>query len=254
MAFPRSFLHKLIQPWHLGTIFRIPIRLDSSIVCLPVIAFLHADRTGIHPIIVLGLFGIAFGIVILHELGHCLVARYFGYPIEGISIFPLGGVASIDCRQPKARPASNLWIALGGPAVNAFIFTVGMLLFGIPDWVAIEVLFSKQVSSWAAWVGMGMVINGLMLAFNLLPIYPMDGGRVITHAMEILCGETKGRLVGMVVTAITLALSIPLFLSHQFYMAIIVVLFAVILGAVELFLGRKKMAQAEKSFLAHPMK
>jgi Zn-dependent protease len=129
----------------------------------------------------LGLVGILFGSVILHELGHALVARHDGVPTKGIVLLPIGGVTILDEAQPMPDPATawkrDIRIAVAGPLVNLVIAGVsalvlvstvhGFQLLGKP------LLHSSQLLRSLVWAN---VYLGL---FNLLPAYPMDGGRVL---------------------------------------------------------------------------
>jgi stage IV sporulation protein FB len=120
------------------------------------------------------MFGIGFALavfacVLLHEFGHALVARRFGIETRRITLLPIGGVAELE-RSPE-DPRAEMWIAAAGPAVNFAIAGVLALIglsFGI---FAGSGLLSVVLS--------GLLWANLMLgAFNLVPAFPMDGGRV----------------------------------------------------------------------------
>src|ERR1039458_3483749 len=129
----------------------------------------------------LGLVGIIFGSVILHELGHALVARGSGMPAKGIILLPIGGITILDEAHVIPDPI-NAWkrdirIAVAGPLVNLFIAGVSalILLAAMPriSLTAKPLLHSSALLRSIVWANLYL---GL---FNLLPEYPMDGGRVL---------------------------------------------------------------------------
>lgn len=119
-----------------------------------------------------------FGSVLLHELGHSLAARYYGVKTVEIVMFPIGGVARLD-RTLRAR--EELWIALAGPAVN-FVIAAAILtyLYYTNSLVPAEQLVNATDDNLLERIAIGNIILAL---FNLLPAYPMDGGRVLRSVL-----------------------------------------------------------------------
>lgn len=115
-----------------------------------------------------------FASVLLHEAGHAVVARRFGIGTVEIVMLPLGGLARLE-RQPK--PAEEFWVSLAGPLVN-FILGAGMLgvAFARGDSVRLED-WTKATD--ANLLSRLAVANLILALFNLLPAFPMDGGRVV---------------------------------------------------------------------------
>ena len=103
----------------------------------------------------------AFACVLAHEFGHSLTARRFGIDTKRITLLPIGGVAQLD-RMPR-RPSHELWITVMGPAVNLVIALV---------LVPFVLLTSSSFLFYL------MIINVVLLVFNLIPAFPMDGGRI----------------------------------------------------------------------------
>lgn len=120
------------------------------------------------------LVGCIFGCVILHELGHALMARRFGIPTRDITMYPIGGVARLE-RIPR-EAGQELWIALAGPAVN---LTLAGILFVFNLATGHSVSIRTLVPPDTSFLGMLMWVNLLLAGFNLLPAFPMDGGRVL---------------------------------------------------------------------------
>ena len=125
----------------------------------------------------LALVGIIFGCVVLHELGHAVVAQRSGVTVRSIILLPIGGVTLMDELAQRNHPARDIRIALAGPLVNLLIAAVsaGCIL-----------LFYPQARIWShPWVYAGNLPRALFWgnvflgAFNLLPAYPMDGGRIL---------------------------------------------------------------------------
>jgi Zn-dependent protease len=124
---------------------------------------------------------VLFACVALHELGHSLVARIFGIGTRRIVLYPIGGVAALD-RIPT-RPHQELLMALGGPAVNLVIAIVLALVGG--GWPAWVELGAAPVTPrlWAV----SLIGSNLGLAlFNLIPAFPMDGGRVFRSLLAFV--------------------------------------------------------------------
>jgi len=117
-----------------------------------------------------------FGCVILHELGHSLAARRYGIITRGITLLPIGGVASLT-KIPE-EPQKELFIAIAGPLINlaiALILFFILLLGGFN----FSLLFSFQYLNRAAFLPALLIVNMMLFLFNLVPAFPMDGGRLL---------------------------------------------------------------------------
>ena len=136
---------------------------------------LAADRPLADAVGVVLLVLATFGCVVLHEYGHALTARRFGVPTKDITLYPIGGVARLQ-RIPEAPP-QELAVAIAGPLVNvviAAVIAVALVVSG----AGIEPPTSLLDPDSAFW-SMLLWINVVLVVFNLIPAFPMDGGRVL---------------------------------------------------------------------------
>lgn len=163
--------------WKLGTVAGIDVYVHATflfiIAWVGLASYLEEGTTagivgGI--VFILGLFVC----VVLHELGHALTARRFGIVTRDITLWPIGGVASLE-RMPD-DPRQELQVALAGPAVS---LVIALVLFGWTTFAG-EFLPVNRLTLVTGSFAMRLAVANLFLAgFNLLPAFPMDGGRAL---------------------------------------------------------------------------
>ena len=158
------------------------IRVEVHVTFLLYVGWIALDRGLLsqhpaHALVSVALILLVFGCVLLHELGHALAARRYGIRTRDIILLPIGGIARLE-RMPE-KPAQEIVVALAGPAVNVVIAALLWLMLGgvrSPD--AFRPLEGGLLDSL-------LTVNILMVGFNLIPAFPMDGGRVLRAALAL---------------------------------------------------------------------
>jgi stage IV sporulation protein FB len=153
----------------LFTIFGIPIYIHLTFLILPLLFYVNAGFQGVFLVLAV------FACVTAHELFHSLMAKRFGVIVRGITLFPIGGVASIGSYPRK--PSQELMIALAGPSFN--IIFAALMFYPLYKLLGPKVLFNPSLRTWPGTIAYAFWINPWLAAFNLLPAFPMDGGRVL---------------------------------------------------------------------------
>ena len=158
-----------------------------------------------------------FSIVLLHEFGHSLACRQVGGIADRIVLWPLGGVAFVN---PPPRPGATLWSIAAGPLVNVALAPI-LLALG---------LASRSLGGLEAWPNLHFLlrglwfINGYLLIFNILPIYPLDGGQILRSLLWFVIGRARSLLVATIIGFIGVAGFIVLaFFARSFWFAALAV-------------------------------
>lgn len=163
-----------------GKIFGVEIRIHLTFLFLLVFVwFTQSAAMGTAgPARGLALVAIVFGSVVLHELGHAVLARRYGIVVRGIILLPIGGVTLMEEPGPdRANPGRDIRISVAGPFINLAIAGISAAIILA---VAPKVHLLGQPFVHAGNLPRALVWSNLFLgAFNLLPAYPMDGGRIL---------------------------------------------------------------------------
>ena len=181
-----------------------------------------------------------FLIVMIHEFGHALACRQVGGRADRIVLWPLGGVAYVD---PPPRPGATLWSIAAGPLVNVALLPILFVVVAVgrsSGWAETMpdvYLLARAIS----------FINLGLLVFNILPIYPLDGGQILRSLLWFVLGRARSLMVAAIVGLLGVVVFIGLALWRQ----------DVWLGAIALFMlmscwGGLKEAQALSRFAKLP--
>jgi Zn-dependent protease len=133
-----------------------------------------------------------FVIVLLHEFGHALACRQTGGVADRIVLWPLGGIAFVN---PPPRPGAYLWSIAAGPLVNVVLFPILSLLLSVAGHAQWRLtnpdLFLFLAALW--------YMNTGLLIFNLLPIYPLDGGQIVRGLLWFAVGRIRSLKISSVI-------------------------------------------------------
>ena len=187
----KKFAPGVLVEW---SIFGIPIHVDASWLVVAAFVTWSLSRgyfpegyPGFHPAVYWAMGGSAalllFASVLLHELGHSLAAKGYGIPVTRVVLFIFGGVAQI-ARDPR-RPMIELAVALAGPLVSVLIASACL-------WVSSAVPITGILSFATAAIAHYLAaLNTWVLLFNLLPGFPLDGGRILRALLWAWTGSFR---------------------------------------------------------------
>jgi Zn-dependent protease len=226
-------------PGTLGSleVFGIPVRFHFTFWLIVVWLIVVGSR-GTQSAVGMTLYILAiFGSVLLHEVGHALVARRFGIKTLEIVMLPIGGLARLE-RQPKAR--EEFWVALAGPMVN-------LVLAGIAVAASLGAPSSGRPAEWltnpsdANLLGRVAVANLILAVFNLLPAFPMDGGRVLRSVLARRRSEQDAtRIAARIGMALAAVMGLYGLLAADFLL--VFVAFFIYVGAMQESMATQQQA------------
>jgi Zn-dependent protease len=151
----------MLKSWRLGTVLGFPVEINLSfLLLLALVFFAFGGAVGVALVL------LVFGSVLLHELGHAVVARKLNVHVAGIELSFFGGAAKM-VQMPRTA-THELLIAAAGPAVSLVLGAVG---------IGLGALTHSSLFAWLGWT------NLIIAGFNLIPALPMDGGRILRAAL-----------------------------------------------------------------------
>lgn len=175
--------------FRIARLFGIDVKLHATFLLVPLFGAMQGVQSGLGIWVGVLFMLLLFLCVLLHEFGHALVAQRFGVPVREIILLPIGGVA-VMTRNP-ATPMQELLIAVAGPLVNVVIAAVIALVLGsMPPVEMTPDRLLPGATLRGILVSM-LIVNIMLVVFNMIPAFPMDGGRVLRAILWQFKGFNK---------------------------------------------------------------
>ena len=179
----------------IGSAFGIPIFLHWTFFLLPLWILWTNQGDGPFELpVIFTVVLLSFVCIVMHEFGHVLMARRFRIGTQDVTLYPIGGVARLKAMTEK--PLEEFLIAVAGPVVNVVIATLLIVVLApiaVIDLSLVRDTFVGQVSSLLIVTNVGLVL------FNLVPAFPMDGGRVLRAMLSAFLGHAQGTRIAVYV-------------------------------------------------------
>ena len=189
--------------FHIATVSGIPVKVHWTFgFLLLYIAYDTSRSTGFQWLFILISIGIVLSVffcVILHEFGHALMARKFGVKTHDITMTPIGGIARLE-RMPDGK-GQEFWVAIAGPMVNFIIVGLiwtGFLIFRNIHLDILSPSFWSKENQPPSFFIILLMANGLLGVFNLLPAFPMDGGRMLRSLLSLSMTREKATRIASI--------------------------------------------------------
>jgi len=230
----------MFQSLKLGKCFGIDLYVHATFWLLPLFVLFGDLMSGgeLGGIIfhIMFIFAV-FGCIVLHEVGHALAARAYGIGTRNITLYPIGGVASLE-RMPE-KPAREIAIALAGPAVNLVI--AAALFLGL---LAGSTLIpaSNESNPLELLATNVLMANLILCGFNLLPAFPMDGGRVLRALLAMQMTRLRATEIAVGVGTVVAGVFLVIGLLDKRLGLMVLAVAVYLLGQAELAMVRVREA------------
>lgn len=210
--------------------------------------------------ILLGLLVAVFTCVLLHEYGHALMARWFGVETKDIIITPIGGLARLQ-GMPR-RPIEEFMITIAGPLVNLVIAIIFALIIfasdgnwipGVADDPLASVVSSAQNSTVSGYEGLTdflplmLWINMVLFLFNLIPAFPMDGGRILRSSLAFVIPHRQATLVAGILGQIFSFVFAAFGLMYAQYSLVLIGIFIFFAARYEMAMSKQLMLYEQEA-------
>jgi len=226
----------LAKSWLVGKFRGTEIRFHFSMLFSLVFAYFIFRPIDLQGVLVafLWLVGIII-FVLLHELGHTLAAQLLGVEVKSIVIWPLGGFTNLSHRPEK--PLHSFLVSSSGPLINIAIMAI---LGGVYFWSTLLLPYILVGEARFLWVDPFMsllfnllILNLVLIVFNLLPIYPLDGGEMMRSVLEMIFGKPNADLITMIISIPVLLCLVALgIFTHDYVLLVFCVLIALAIGTL----------------------
>jgi Zn-dependent protease/CBS domain-containing protein len=248
--------------WRIATVSGIPVRLHFTLLLILFwFAWVEFQAGGTGPtgapeavargsveaiaLRVLFLLGL-FACVLFHEIGHALVAKTYGVRTSEIILYPFGGVARL---KGMGTPRQEFWISLAGPVVNILL---GLLLYaglrGFHAWVPLTQIGQGDIHL----LERLMIANLVLAGFNLIPAFPMDGGRMLRSILARRLGMVRGTAIaGSIGQALAILLGLVGLIVGNFLLMFIA--FFVFVSASQEVIAQRSLALMRGQTVADAM-
>lgn len=209
--------------FEIGRIFGIPVRVHwLFLILVAMFGFMGLLNGGLVPALMSVVYIVAlFGCVLVHELAHSLVGRRFGVKVESITLLPIGGVAAME-EMPR-KPSEEFMMAIVGPVTSLAIGAgIGAIIYLTEGAAGLHRRFDPVTGSLLSGL---MWTNFVIAGFNLLPAFPMDGGRVLRAVLAHYMGQVRAtRIAANLGQAVAVLLGLGgLLVLHNLWLVVIAV-------------------------------